>query len=77
MAIAGYHTSGYNQWLVTDKQEIRYQARVSQGERKSPQAEDTRDNSRYVNAILIVLCMRNGLICAYITAILDKRIVTS
>ena len=29
---------------------------------------------KYVNAILIVLCMSNGLICAYITGI---RIVTS
>ena len=32
---------------------------------------------KYVNAILIVLCMSNGLICAYITGIHDKRIVTS
>ena len=32
---------------------------------------------KYVNAILIVLCMSNGLIYAYITGIRDKRIVTS
>ena len=34
--------------------------------------EGTHDNW-YVNAILIVLCMSNGLICAYITGIHDKR----
>ena len=48
MAIAGYHTSrksNYKQWLATDNQEIHYQVRVSQGERKPPQMEDTRDNS--------------------------------
>ena len=36
MAITGYHTirnTSYNQWLVTDKQEICYQTRVSQGEK--------------------------------------------
>ena len=39
---------------------------VSQGDRKAPQTEDTHDNSSsYVNAVLIVLCMSNGLICAY------------
>ena len=46
MAIAGYHTSGktsYNQRLATDKQEICYHTRVSQGERKPPQMEDTCD----------------------------------
>ena len=46
--ITGYHTSrktNYNQWLATDKQEIHYWVRVSQGERKLPETEDTRDNS--------------------------------
>ena len=32
---------------------------------------------KYVNTMLIVLCMNNGLICAYITGIHDKRIVIS
>ena len=32
---------------------------------------------KYVNAILIVLCMSNSLIRAYITGIHDKRIITS
>ena len=48
MAITGYHTSRktrYNQWQVTDKQEIHYRVRVRQGERKQPQMEDTHDNS--------------------------------
>ena len=48
MAIIGHHTSritNYKQWLATDKQEIRYWAQVSRGERKPPQMEDTRDNS--------------------------------
>ena len=80
-AIAGYHTSrkiSYNQWLATDKHEIHYWAWVSKGERKPPQMEDTCDNSStYVNTTLIVLCMSNGLIFAYITGIHDKRIVTS
>ena len=53
MAIAGYHTSSYNQWLVTDKQEICYQAQVSQGERKPPQMEDTRDNSSMLMLYLL------------------------
>ena len=34
--------TSYNQWLATDKQEIRYRERVSQGERKPLQMEDTR-----------------------------------
>ena len=80
-AITGYLTrrkTNYNQWLVTDKQETHYRVRVSQVERKAPQMEDTHDNSStYVNAILIVLCMSNGLICVYIIGIHDKRIVTS
>ena len=75
-AITGYHTSrktSCNQWLATDKQEIHYWTWVSQGEK-------TTTNGRYlcqfkhVNAKLIVLCMSNGLICAYIT---DKGIVRS
>ena len=64
----------------TDKQEICYQVQVGQGERKPLQKEHTPDNLSsymYVNAILIVLCMSNGLICAYITGIHDKRIVIS
>ena len=81
MAIAGYHTSrktSYKQWLATDKQEIHFWARVSQGQRKPPQTEDIHDNSSILNeAIVIVLCMSNGLICAYIIGIHDKRIVTS
>ena len=76
-AITGCHTSrktSYNQWLVTDKQETHYQARVSQGERKPSQTEDTWDHSSsYVNTIFIVLCMSNCLMCAYITDIYDKR----
>ena len=32
---------------------------------------------KYVSAILIVLCISNGWICAYITGIHDKRIVKS
>ena len=36
--------TNYNQWLATDKQEIRIRARVSQGERKPSQMEDTHDN---------------------------------
>ena len=56
MAITGYHTSrktSYNQWLATDKQEICYRARVSQGERKSPQTEDTHDNSSMLTLYLL------------------------
>ena len=46
-AISGYLTSrktSCNQWLATDKQEIRIQVQVSQGERKPSQMEDTHDN---------------------------------
>ena len=32
---------------------------------------------KYVNALLLVLCMSNGLICGYINSIHDKIIVTS
>ena len=75
--IAGYHTSrktSYNQWLATDKQEICYQARVSQGEGKPPQTKHTHDKSSMLMlAILIVLCMSNDFICAYITVIHDKE----
>ena len=55
MAIAGYHTSSktsYNQWLATDKQDIRYRAQVSQGERKPPQVEHARDNLS-----MLMLCL--------------------
>ena len=47
MAISGYLTSRKticNQWLAIIKQEIRIRARVSQGERKPSQMEDTHDN---------------------------------
>ena len=56
MAIAGYCTSRktcYNLWLATDKQEIRYWAQVSQGERKLPQTEDTSDNSSMLMLYLL------------------------
>ena len=56
MAIAGYHTSrktSYNQWLATDKQEIRYRSQVSQGEIKPPQTEDTYDNSNMLMLYLL------------------------
>ena len=56
MAITGYHTSrktSYNQWLAIDKQEIRYRAQVSQGERKPPQTEDTRDSSSKLTLYLL------------------------
>ena len=56
MTIAGYHPSrktSYNQWLATDKQEIRYCARVSQGGRKPPQTEYTRDNSSMLTLYLL------------------------
>ena len=56
MAISGYHTckkTSYNQWLATDKQEIRYRAQVSQGKRKPAQTEDTRDNSSMLMLYLL------------------------
>ena len=52
--VHGYHwlsykqKTSYNQLLATDKQEIHYWVRVSQGERKPPQTEDTHDNSSTV-----------------------------
>ena len=55
MAIVSYHTSrknSYNQWLATDKQEIRYWMGFSQGERKLPQMEDTHDNSSMLTLYL-------------------------
>ena len=76
-AITGYHTSrktSYNLWLATYEQEIPYRMWVSQGERKPPQMEW---QFKYVNAILIVLCISDNLICAYIIGIYDKRIITS
>ena len=78
-AIVGYHTSrktSYNQWLATDKQEIHYRARVSQGEKTTPNGRYLWQ-FKYVNAIHIVLYMSNGLICAYTTDIHDKRIAMS
>ena len=56
MAITGYHTSrktSYNQWLATDKQEIRYRVQVSQGERKPPQMEDSCNNSSMLTPYLL------------------------
>ena len=78
-ATAGYRTSrktSYSQWLATDKEEIRYEAQVSQGEKTTANGRFSWQ-FKYVNTILIILCMSNGLICAYITSIHDKRIVTS
>ena len=56
MVIAGYYTrrkASYNQWLATDKQGIRYQARVSQGEREPPETEDTHDNLSMLTLYLL------------------------
>ena len=81
MAIADYHISrktSYNQWLATDELTFCYWAQVSQGERKLPQTEDTRDNSSMLRLYLMFyVCMSNVIICVYITGINDKRIVTS
>ena len=80
-AIAGYRTSfktSYSQWLATDKQEIHYWAWY-----ESAKEWENYHNRiylwqfKYVNAILIFLCMSNGLICVYITCNHDKRIVSS
>ena len=82
MSITGYHTTrktSYSQWLATEKQEIRYRV---PGASKSRREKTTTNGIyswqfKYVNVILTVLCIINVIICAYITGIHDKRIVTS
>ena len=67
-----------NGWLQTNKKFATRRESVKERREKTAQMEDTRDNSSMLMLyILIVLCMSYGLICACITGIHDKRIITS
>ena len=76
MVITGYHTSrktSYNQWLATNKQNFITGHKSVKEREKHPNGRYLWQ-LKYVNTILIVLCMSNGLICAYIIDIHDKKL---
>ena len=81
MAITGYYTSR-NTYQLQPMAGYSQTRNLLSGASQS-RKEKTTPNGRYswqfkyVNDILIVLCMSSGLLCSYITGIHDKRIVTS